>query len=316
MKKILFLFAFLFTCSITSAQDHEIKLDRDQDADQVHVMLSETQVGKYRYGRGKWTLLTDMIDMLVDSLTDRGELSGGAGDGNGIYSGSDTVPAGVTATLTDYLRLTIGSGNPYMNIHAPTGNNTAFCQYTNTTTGNATTDGFIVGINISEAATLNQRENNSIIFLTNNTARYTIDGNGDATYNTIPDVSTTPQGYVNIDTTTGAVTMYKQPYKVYTAILSSGDPSDPPTVTILGDNTIGNIVWTYEDVGHYRGTLASAFTAAKTWFSVANEFNSVTSHVEVNRNTTSAVDVKTTDNTGNPADGLLLNCSLEIRVYN
>ena len=43
-------------------------------------------------------------------------------------------------------------------------------------------------------------------------------------------------------------------------LISAGDL----VVTILGDNTIGDIVWTREDVGYYFQTLANAFPETKT----------------------------------------------------
>jgi hypothetical protein len=56
-------------------------------------------------------------------------------------------------------------------------------------------------------------------------------------------------------------------YLVYTALLSQTG-TDAPVATVLGDNTIGNIVWTRVGVGAYTGTLAGAFVSGKTYLSI------------------------------------------------
>jgi hypothetical protein len=52
-----------------------------------------------------------------------------------------------------------------------------------------------------------------------------------------------------------------KPYKVYTALLRQ-DGVSAPVPTIL-ENTLGNIVWSYTNVGTYKGTLTGAFLADK-----------------------------------------------------
>jgi len=52
-----------------------------------------------------------------------------------------------------------------------------------------------------------------------------------------------------------------KPYKVYTALLRQ-DGVSAPVANIL-ENTIGNIVWSYTNVGTYKGTLTGAFLADK-----------------------------------------------------
>lgn len=51
-------------------------------------------------------------------------------------------------------------------------------------------------------------------------------------------------------------------YKVYSAIVNQ-TVFEVPVFTIL-ENTIGDIVWQYNDVGDYSGILANAFTINKT----------------------------------------------------
>src|SRR3972149_5869555 len=53
-------------------------------------------------------------------------------------------------------------------------------------------------------------------------------------------------------------------YKVYVALLTQAGIA-APAATIIGENTIGAIVWTRAGVGNYLGTLLGAFTATKTW---------------------------------------------------
>jgi hypothetical protein len=53
------------------------------------------------------------------------------------------------------------------------------------------------------------------------------------------------------------------PYKVYSALLSQSGTS-APTAIVLQNTLGGNIVWTREGVGVYKGTLAGAFLENKT----------------------------------------------------
>lgn len=89
-----------------------------------------------------------------------------------------------------------------------------------------------------------------------------------------------------------------------------------PVSTVL-ENTIGDIVWSYEGVGGYRGTLAGVIVKAKTWcektlqsittddpetlniFTTINDnYISITAHVD-----------------GVGVDDLIDNIPIEIRVY-
>lgn len=54
-------------------------------------------------------------------------------------------------------------------------------------------------------------------------------------------------------------------YLVYKVVLGvAGSSNGVPTVVSSLENTLGDIVWTREDVGFWKGTLAGAFTAGKT----------------------------------------------------
>ena len=51
-------------------------------------------------------------------------------------------------------------------------------------------------------------------------------------------------------------------YKVYTALLTQSG-TNAPVATVL-QNTIGEITWTYDDVGLYSATCSGCFTENKT----------------------------------------------------
>lgn len=89
-----------------------------------------------------------------------------------------------------------------------------------------------------------------------------------------------------------------------------------PTVTIL-ENTIGNIVWTRNAVGDYRGTLSGAFpTISKVWFSKPNtQFDASNYGAFLSRISANVVQLLTTDyDQITPVDGAY-STSFEIRVY-
>lgn len=103
-------------------------------------------------------------------------------------------------------------------------------------------------------------------------------------------------------------------YQVYTALLSQSGTSDP-TATVLGNNTVGSIVWTRNSTGNYTGTLTGAFTANKTWLLCAKGDGSgsfVNGLLYRTGNNTVVLDVR--DNNATLTDSYT-NMSLEIRVY-
>lgn len=93
-----------------------------------------------------------------------------------------------------------------------------------------------------------------------------------------------------------------------------------PVATVL-ENTIGNIVWTYEFAGTYYANLTNAFPLNKVYVSIltteegiSNSSNNIF-HVSENM-----IAVYTLDNTSASVDGLLgvrgFGTPIEIRVYN
>src|SRR3989304_5031810 len=106
-------------------------------------------------------------------------------------------------------------------------------------------------------------------------------------------------------------------YKVYSALLSQSG-TDAPTVIIL-ENTIGDIVWTRDDIGAYLGTFANAFTLDKTFYYVLGKFVSGLSTVApmLQRNDVNSMRLYSSDYfSGNDIDDVLSNTPIEIRVYN
>jgi hypothetical protein len=98
-------------------------------------------------------------------------------------------------------------------------------------------------------------------------------------------------------------------YQIYTALISQSG-TNAPTVTVL-ENTIGNIVWTYDSTGEYLGTLTGVFISNKTYFSALPSQITQLKFVRINNNIvnlgTALAGVKT--------NGLLNNTSIEIRIY-
>jgi hypothetical protein len=107
-------------------------------------------------------------------------------------------------------------------------------------------------------------------------------------------------------------------YKVYTALLNQTG-TDAPVATVL-ENTLGNIVWTYEDVGNYKGTLNGVFTENKTHLLfTSNSFSlgAYPSYYSFDRVSENYVQINTTDSLGDVGtNDNLYYTSIEIRVYN
>lgn len=111
-------------------------------------------------------------------------------------------------------------------------------------------------------------------------------------------------------------------YKKYVAILIQSG-TNAPIATVI-ENTIGNIVWSYNNVGDYMGTLTGAFPNNKTViFMNSAQFGSsfyfITANVLININ--DFILVQTRDSLFQYQNNLLgsgsgSDNSIEIRVYN
>lgn len=102
--------------------------------------------------------------------------------------------------------------------------------------------------------------------------------------------------------------------KTYTALLTQSGTSDP-TAAVLGNNTVGSIVWTRNSAGNYTGTLSGAFTSNKTWL-ICQKGDGSGSFVNslLSRASANAVTLDVRDNSGTATDNFT-NLSIEIRVY-
>lgn len=102
-------------------------------------------------------------------------------------------------------------------------------------------------------------------------------------------------------------------YKSYVALLSQGD-TDAPTAVVL-ENTIGEIVWTRIGTGAYSAALDGAFLVNKTTvftpsLEISGEVAIVAAYPVLNY-------IYLTSSVGGIyGDDLIVNASIEIRVYN
>lgn len=104
-------------------------------------------------------------------------------------------------------------------------------------------------------------------------------------------------------------------YKVYTALISQSG-TNAPVATILQNTLGGTLVWSYVDTGTYFATLANTFLSGKTWMMITTGGSLNTDFgIIIYRNTDSQLELDTFDNFGSSANGVLLNNSIEIRVY-
>lgn len=97
----------------------------------------------------------------------------------------------------------------------------------------------------------------------------------------------------------------------YEALLTQSGSNDPTAV--VNENTIGAIVWTRVNAGHYRGTLSSAFTADKTHAFI--QMNSDSKLCFIERGSANVVDVYTTNGSLVKTDGILTSTAVRIKVY-
>lgn len=110
-------------------------------------------------------------------------------------------------------------------------------------------------------------------------------------------------------------------YKKYVALLNQSGTT-APVATIL-ENTLGDIVWSYEEVGYYIGTLQGAFSDISKVFLPSVLFyggafslgvpNDKLAQAEVDSD--DAISIETTIQ-GVSVNGYLQNTPIEIRVYN
>ena len=100
-------------------------------------------------------------------------------------------------------------------------------------------------------------------------------------------------------------------YKVYTALLTQSGLDAP--VAIVLENTIGDIVFTYNGLGAYRAISNGSFIQDKTFVLINGGVNENGSLVELL--TINEISIKTTNNV-DASNNILNKTSFEIRVYN
>lgn len=109
-------------------------------------------------------------------------------------------------------------------------------------------------------------------------------------------------------------------YRSYTALLTQTG-TDAPVATVL-ENTLGDIVWTYDAVGNYIGTIDGySFDYTKTvYFTGYNQDNVGNPTPVISVQIGSSMYIVTTtiqnDGTGTVSDNILNTNPIEIRVYN
>lgn len=117
-----------------------------------------------------------------------------------------------------------------------------------------------------------------------------------------------------IDSTGG----YTPPYKVYTALLTQTG-TDAPVATVL-ENTIGDIWFTYNDVGVYNINSDGLFTDNKTFVNISptvqDAGNSISQTVQFVGGSESTINTLVIQTVGAGQDGIPNNTPIEIRVYN
>lgn len=106
--------------------------------------------------------------------------------------------------------------------------------------------------------------------------------------------------------------------KRYVALLTQTG-TNAPVATVLENSLGGTVVWTYDGVGGYSGTLSGAFPENKTWISIPR------SCLGADSNISSVVGIRFSDNvisltSGNPSNqepsnDVMNNWPIEIRVY-
>lgn len=103
-------------------------------------------------------------------------------------------------------------------------------------------------------------------------------------------------------------------YKIYRALITQTS-TNAPTVTVLENELSGAIVWSYNNVGVYYGTLNDAFTVNKT-SCICHVASPTTGDGRASRVDGSNIAVQTVDTTMVLADGILNGALIEVKVDN
>lgn len=119
-----------------------------------------------------------------------------------------------------------------------------------------------------------------------------------------------------VDNTDPANPVVGLPYKVYTALLTQSG-TDAPVATVLENTLGGTVVWTRTNAGNYVGTIAGVFVDGST-FILPNIYGYQDTNgagFYLNVGDVNTILVHSFDG-GTGSDGVLVNASIEVRVYN
>lgn len=341
MKKLLFLFLPLLfvlstvrgqTIQSTPATPHTLGTPTHTPSTYgSHLAFDKTNKIFYRWTGSAWT--ATLPGVLAPGSVTNTEMASGAG---GIYKGSGTVPASTVATATNGFRMNSGAsgqillgdygsaglggnlnlqgsgailGTPGYQLRAQADD--AYIQ--------TVSPGYTIRLEPTTAYTLIQSTaTNGYKFWDTRATPRGVEYSADysATYN---DRSLMDFGSVKALVSDSIATVSGggggSSYLVYTALLSQSG-TDAPTVTVLENTLGGTVVWTWEDVGFFRGTLTSAFPSAKTWATASIDLVAAADEffAAIAREGNNSVKVQIFD----PAVAAINGCNnlaIEIRVY-
>lgn len=112
------------------------------------------------------------------------------------------------------------------------------------------------------------------------------------------------------------ITIPKTPaIKIYSALLSQTGTNNPTAIVMnsSSNNFLGNIIWTYFDVGSYIGTLTDEFPDENKVLILTGTVNEVGATLEIAWNNINSV--YAISQTTIPSNDLYRNFPIEIRVY-
>lgn len=114
-------------------------------------------------------------------------------------------------------------------------------------------------------------------------------------------------------TVTGSTNI--RPYRVYTALLTQSG-SNPPTENVLED-TLGHtgFTWSYSSTGAYFAESVGLFVPTNITFLVSGIGNNATGVANIYRYDNNQFTVETYDTSFSPANGILSNSMVEVRIY-
>jgi len=115
----------------------------------------------------------------------------------------------------------------------------------------------------------------------------------------------------NVTYQNGIKTLNNVTYKKYIALLKQTGTS-APVATVIENTLSDSIIWTYNGVGIYTGTLTNEFTQYKT---TIYHNNTAQGFTYVNWQNEDEIDVETWNATGTRVNGQLDYMTIEIRVY-